>query len=506
MPPVTSPGSHDAADAASRASTQERASRVRFRRAVALMVMTLLVPGSAQLLHGNRRVGLIAIRVWLGSLVALVLVALASLVRHQVAFSLASDADFLLLLRLFLMVGAVAWAALFMDAWRIGQPLTLGLVQRRAAIGVNGFLSLSVAGVLLFGSHLVGVQRDLMVTMFNATEVKGAHDGRFNIALFGGDAGAGRWGLRPDSINVASVDASTGRTVLISLPRNLQDFPFAPGSVMAEQFPEGFDCDGCYLNGVSTWAQDNAELFGDAENPGIEATLSAVEGVTGLEMNYWAMVNLDGFKDIVDAVGGVTLNVRQPIPVGGLGDDVTGYIEPGVRKLNGFETLWYARAREGSDDYSRMARQKCVLNAMLGQVSPQTAVTNFGSIAEASNEMVSTNLPASQVGRFVELALKARGQKMSTVSLVPPLINTADPDIALMHAKVAEAIAKAEGTFKAPAKAAGGSAGGSASGSAGGSAGSGADAGTTAPVTGGSLGSLSDGYLANQSDDLGSAC
>ncbi|WP_367650357.1 LCP family protein [Nocardioides sp. zg-DK7169] len=472
---------------------------MRFRRAVALMVMTLLVPGSAQLLHGNRRVGLIAIRVWLGSILALVLIALASLVRHQVAFQLASDANFLLLLRLFLMAGAVGWAVLFMDAWRIGQPLTLGLVQRRAAIGVNGFLSLAVAGVLLFGSHLVGVQRDLMVTMFNATEVKGAHDGRFNIALFGGDAGAGRWGLRPDSINVASVDASTGRTVLISLPRNLQDFPFAPGSVMDEQFPEGFDCDGCYLNGVSTWAQDNPELFGDSENPGIDATLMAIEGVTGLEMNYWAMANLEGFKDLVDAVGGITLNVREPIPVGGLGDDVTGYLEPGVRKLDGFETLWYARAREGSDDYSRMARQKCVLNAMLGQVSPQTAVTNFGSIAEASSDMVSTNLPASQVGRFVELALKAKGQKMSTVSLVPPLINTADPDIELMHRKVAEAIAKAEGTFKAPEKAAV-SAGGTTGGS------SGAGAGTSSPVTGGSLGSLSEGYLANQADDLGSAC
>ena len=491
MPPATSPGSHDGASAAARASTQERAARVRFRRAVALMLMTLLVPGSAQLLHGNRRVGLIAIRVWLGTIATLALVALASLVRHQVAFQLASDANFLLLLRLFLVAGAVAWVALFMDAWRIGQPLTLGLLHRRAAIGVNGFLSLTVAGVLLFGSNVVGVQRDLMVTMFGATEVKGAHDGRFNIALFGGDAGEGRWGLRPDSINIASVDASTGRTVLISLPRNMQNFPFAPGSVMDEQFPDGFDCDGCYLNGVSTWAQDNPELFGDSENPGVDATLMAVEGITGLEMNYWAMVNLEGFKDLVDAVGGVTLNVRQPIPVGGLGDDVTGYVQPGVRKLDGFETLWYARAREGSDDYSRMARQKCVLNAMLAQVSPQTAVTNFGAIAEASSDMVSTNLPASQVGRFVELALKAKGQKMSTLSLVPPMINTADPDIDLVHRKVEEAIAKAEGTYEAPAKKPGSGSGGGA---------------TTAPVTGGSLGSLSEGYLANQSDDLGSAC
>ena len=83
----------------------------------------------------------------------------------------------------------------------------------------------------------------------------------------------------------------------------------------------------------------------------------------------------------------------QPIPVGGLGDDVTGYIQPGVRKLNGFDTLWFARAREGSDDYSRMARQKCVMNAMLHQISPQTALTNFEKIAKASSAMISTDIP-----------------------------------------------------------------------------------------------------------------
>ena len=96
----------------------------------------------------------------------------------------------------------------------------------------------------------------------------------------------------------------------------MANFPFAEGSVMDEQFPDGFDCDGCYLNGVSTWAQDNTELFPKSENPGVDATIEAIEGITGLQINYWAMVNLEGFKDLVDAVGGVTLNVRAPIPVG----------------------------------------------------------------------------------------------------------------------------------------------------------------------------------------------
>ena len=117
--------------------------------------------------------------------------------------------------------------------------------------------------------------------MFGDGTASGAHDGRFNVLLLGGDSGAGRWGLRPDSMTVASIDAETGRTVLIGLPRNMANFPFAKGSVMAEQFPDGFDCDGCYLNGVSTWAEDHTELFPDSSHPGMDATIEAIEGITG---------------------------------------------------------------------------------------------------------------------------------------------------------------------------------------------------------------------------------
>ena len=444
MPPAPSPGSQ-----ASRFTPGERAARVRFRRAVALMLMTLVLPGSAQLVAGNRKVGRIALRIWAVLLLTAFVTLLAGVIWHGLFFRLAFDTAALLWLRLLLTGLAIGWAYLFIDAWRLGQPLTLNLAHRRAAIGVNGVLCLSIAATLLFGAHLVGVQRGFILAMSGDGAVTGAHDGRYNVLLLGGDSGADRWGLRPDSMTVASIDADTGRTVLISLPRNMKNFPFVKGSVMREQFPDGFDAD--YLNGVSTWAGDNTELFPDSDNPGVDATVEAIEGITGLKINYWAMVNLRGFTDLVDAVGGVTLNVRQPIPVGGLGSNVTGYIQPGVRKLDGHDTLWFSRARDDSDDYSRMARQKCVMGAMLEQISPQTAVRNFADIADASSAMVSTNIPAGEFSRFVQLALEARGQKISTLSLVPPMINTADPDIKLIRHKVTQAIDRAEG--KAPVKA-----------------------------------------------------
>lgn len=486
-------------------STAERAARVRYRRAIALLVMTLVLPGSAQLVAGNARIGRVALRIWLGLLLLAGGSLLTSVVWHGVAFRIATTGWMLELLRLGLMALAVAWAALLVDAWRIGQPLTLGLGHRRVLLSVNGVMCAVVAGVLLFSSHTVGVWHNAMSAISVSSDVSGAHDGRFNVLLIGGDSDGGktRWGLRTDSMTVASIDARTGKTVLIGLPRNMSNFTFAKGSVMAEQFPRGYDCDDCYLNSLSTWAADHPKLFGDVDDPGIEATIEGIEGITGLRINYWAMVNLSGFQGLVDAVGGVTLNVREAIPVGIPGDKFYSHLKPGVRKLNGWETLWYARARHDSDDYSRMARQKCVMSAMLQQISPQKVITHFEDIAKASSAMVSTNIPAGEFGRFAGLALKAKSQKIATVSLVPPAIVTAHPDIRKVHRMVATAIDRAEG--KAPHKpAAKGDGPTDGTGGTGGSGGSGGDG--TPVVTGGSIGSLSTGYAANQSDDLASAC
>ncbi len=479
-------------DSRPRLAPAERAARVRFRRAIALMLMTLVAPGSAQLVAGNRRVGRVALRVWLGLLAAAGAALGLGMLWNGFIFWLVSDTGALGLLRLLLVVVALGWAALFLDAWRLANPLSLGQHQRLAVVGVNGVLCLGVAGSLLFGAHLVTVQRDLVTSMFGDGAASEASGGRYNVLLLGGDSGAGRVGLRPDSLTVASIDAETGQTVLVGLARNMANFPFREGSVMDEHFPDGFDCDACYLFGVSTWAEDRTELFKRPGRAGVDATVMAVEGITGLDISYSVMVNMQGFKDLVDAVGGVELTVRQPIPIGLPTDDFYSHIPVGTRTLDGFETLWFARARHDSDDYSRMARQKCVMGALAQQVSPQQAVRNFRAIAEAGSAMVTTDLPAGELDTFIDLALKSRSQPMSTVSLVPPAVNTGDPDIGEVHDLVSGAIEKAEdrqdadsgdGQQAAPKK-------------------------RRAPesTTGGSIGSRDQGYAANQADDLATAC
>jgi LCP family protein required for cell wall assembly len=328
--------------------------------------------------------------------------------------------------------------------------------------------------------------------MFGDGVVTGSHGGRYNVLLLGGDSGADRWGLRPDSITVASIDEQTGRTILFGLPRNMMNFPFPKGSVMHQQFPHGYDCSTCELNSLATWAGDNKALFKGFANPGVEATTEGVEGITGLKINYYAMVNLQGFRSLVQAVGGLTLNVRDRIPIGGIGAPVTGYIQPGVQKLNGFQTLWFARSRESADDYSRMARQKCVMNAMLQQLSPRTVITKFESIAKASEQLITTDLPASELGRFAVLAMKARSLPVMTVSFVPPAINTSNPQIPKIRTMILKAILRSQGGahVRSHHKSGHGF----------------SRHGATGATVGGSIGNMQDGYAANASSNLSSAC
>src|SRR4051812_27326511 len=158
MPPVTSPGSDDLTEERTQPHAprfgDRDAERVRFRRAVALLLMTLVLPGSAQLVAGNRKVGRIALRLWLSLLGVLAVVVLLGLVWHGLVYFLVVNTFMLGLLRLALCAAAVGWALLFFDAWRLGQPLALLQKQRLAVVGLNSVLALSVAGSLLFASHL----------------------------------------------------------------------------------------------------------------------------------------------------------------------------------------------------------------------------------------------------------------------------------------------------------------------------------------------------------------
>src|SRR6185437_8487194 len=101
-------------------------------------------------------------------------------------------------------------------------------------------LVLVTTGPLLFAAKQASAGRALLSTVFGGNTHVAAVDGRYNLLLLGGDAGSDRFGLRPDSMTLVSVDASSGRTVMFSFPRNLQNAPFPASSPMHRVFPNGF--------------------------------------------------------------------------------------------------------------------------------------------------------------------------------------------------------------------------------------------------------------------------
>jgi LCP family protein required for cell wall assembly len=423
-----------------------------------MLLMTLLVPGSAQLAGGNRRIGWVGLRIWL-TLVAAGVIALASVFLARSALLAIFTTGWLLWLSSWVVLAlGLFWSFLFLNAWWASRPRELGALKG----GILGVVALLLSGAVAYGAVLgssaLRASGGLVSTVFGGggnTQVKA---GRYNILLLGSDAGNDREGTRTDSVTVASVDARTGRTVLFGLPRNLEDVPFPDSSPLKAKYPNGYGCadHSCLLNAIYLLGQQNKKLYPGVKDPGVQAVKEAVEATTGLTINYYAMVDMFGFADLIDALGGIRMDIGIRVPKGGWGQPVSaGFIEPGPdRQLTGPEALWFARQRDGSSDYARMQRQKCVMSAMLHQMDPLTVATKFSQIASATGQVLVTDVPSTEVGTMADLATKARSLDIANVSFTPPLIAPGKPDYALIRSTVADAIKTSEALDKATTKAA----------------------------------------------------
>lgn len=425
---------------------------LRARRAVVLLLLTLVLPGAAQLAAGNRRMGRLGLRVWLGVLAGSLAVGLVAVLDRRLALSLVTSSWVLLLVVLLMVLGALAWPLFFADAWRLGRPSLQPQPARRVVTALALALVLLTSGPMAYAAHQVSVGRDFLAGVFGGGAAKAGEDGRYNILLLGGDAGKNRVGTRPDSMTLVSVDARTGRSVMFSFPRNMENIPFPAGSPMHRALPNGFDCgDACLLNAVYSYADAHKGIYpASVRDPGAQATKDAVAAITGLKVDYYVLIDLQGFRDLVDAMGGLTINVAKKVPIGGGTSPITGYIPVGRQHLDGYHALWFARSRAGASDYERMTRQRCTMTAMLGQLDPQTVLLKFQGIATASAKVVSTDIPQAELGTLTDLALRARSQKVTSVQFVPPLIRPARPDYAVIRRVVQSAVAPAPTTAAAP--------------------------------------------------------
>ena len=403
-------------------------------------VLTYALPGSGLVTTRMRQIGVIMLAVLLLAVatIAAVLVIGDPL---RIAATLGTHRGVLIGALLVVVVVGLVWCLQIVLA-------NLAQTTKERLEGAKRYLALALAAVMVIAVAVPfgrGVQSLWALQgLFGSTSVFGgdgeglaegpdpwADTPRLNIMLLGQDAGADRTGTRPDTLMVASIDTKTGQTALFSIPRNLENVEFPEGTVAAEEFPDGFDYYGKnenLINAVWAWAEENKDLFPGDPEPGLTATRWAVEETLGISTDYYAMVNLKGFEDLVNALGGVDLVVERRIPIGGGASEVEGYIEPGEQKLDGYHALWYARSREGSDDFNRMCRQQRIVRAVSEEADPTSLALSIPRLVTATEENIQTDIPVGNVDAFVELALRIKDGGFTSYPITQDVTFSGNPD------------------------------------------------------------------------------
>lgn len=461
-------------------------------------VLGTIIPGVGLLRAGRRLAG--------GLVLGLVLVGVAGLgvlafLRRNDLAQFALDPNNLYGIAAALIVLALAWVGVITASHLALRAYPATAVQRVVGGALVGVLSFAVATPMALGANYAYTTASAISTIFDGDEGTNptgapaadpwANTDRLNILILGGDSGVKSnrptsIGARTDTVMVASIATRTGATTLITLPRNAEQMPFPADSPLHKYYPNGFYKPGAVgaeraeylLNAMyrNVPARVPNNVLGKTKDFGASVMMESVGYALGLDIDYYVFVNMDGFKDFVNAIGGLTINVNYAVPIGGHNanppspeEKPVGWIEPGANQhLNGRLSLWFARGRYHLDDYSRMERQRCVVYAVTQQTTPAVVLTNYESIARTGEKNITTNIPRTLLPAMAELGLKVKDTK--TRSLVfeksTGFLSYA-PDWPAVRAKVKKALKETASTASAsPSASASSSPSGSASPSA----------------------------------------
>lgn len=426
-------------------------------------VASALIPGVGQFLAGNSRRGRILIIIDV-----VILAVLIFLFRDKVAVLTAwiqPTSLALMMVGNILLFGYRIWAA--DDAYRTAKGRTDDSIRPSSGavlVGAFGLAVILLTPHVVFGYYDL-VQYDLITSVFSSdtasdagtsattapstsgtaapasatgstnpgqaspsTSSAAVADGpilwdgldRLNILLIGGDFGEGRTGIRTDTMITVSIDPATGEAAMFSVPRNWTQSPLPDGMGV-------WDCQ-CYpelINELWVAGEQFPDNFPGPGTPSENAVKGVISEFLGIPIHYYAMVNLDGFVDIVDALGGVDIFVPSKVvdeeyP----NEDGTSYerveIDQGLQHLDGHLALAYSRTRNQDSDYFRMNRQRCVIEAMMEQANPTSLLLNFGKLADVVKNTVTTDIPIDTLPALVELIPDMDMDSVVSVRFIPP--------------------------------------------------------------------------------------
>ncbi len=384
------------------------------RRRLAAAGLSAVLPGLGQAFNRRRRLALWFVIPSLTVLaVALLVIQLQSPTRLAAWAIAPSVLNALLLLNLLVLVWRLASVGqAFLDTGRPGPTGRLGItgIALIALVVTVPHLLVWQYGSLagdafknVFGGQV------LSATGGNPTPAPALTE-RVNVLLLGVDKTDERTTTLTDTMIVASLDP-VGHTVsMASVPRDLVNVPLGNG-----------DLYGPKLNSLMSYADRHPDEF---PKGGIRTLQDAIGAMLEIDIQYYARVDFAGFVAMVDAVGGVDVNVKKKVRApryDGFGLETTGFVvRKGKHHFSGAEALAYARIRKGAgeSDFTRAERQQQILLALRDRVTRGGSILfELPGLLKAVGDTVKTDIPIDRLPEFAAI-LDEVGGKGSVVRAV----------------------------------------------------------------------------------------
>lgn len=201
----------------------------------------------------------------------------------------------------------------------------------------------------------------------------------FNVLVVGVD-GDGSAGHRSDTILLVSAEPRLGKLSLVSIPRDtLVNIPDYGPDKAGHAFAYG----------------------------GADLTRASVSGLLGVTIQRTAVVSLDGFVQLVDALGGVEIDVEQAMYYHDPYQDLLIDLEPGLQRLDGEQAMQYVRYRSDGSDLTRVARQHRFLQAVVAEARRPDSIRRWPMLAQAGLAMIDTDLNVFDLAALLLTGLRA---------------------------------------------------------------------------------------------------
>ncbi len=232
------------------------------------------------------------------------------------------------------------------------------------------------------------------------------HEGDLlNVLVLGSDRWGDQGAYRTDVIIVVSLNRTTQTVSLLSIPRDL--YVYIPGWGMDR---------------INTAEIHQLQTHQSTHHLGLLA--ETIEYNLGVEIHHLARVDFDGFRALIDRLGGVTVPVDCPVTGFRLRspeldpDNLQNWapftLETGVHRMDGSLALWYVRQRTDSSDFERNRRQQIVLRALWGQLTTSSYIRNLSAIWEDLTSLVETDLTLEDALGLLPLVLSLDASRVES--------------------------------------------------------------------------------------------